>query len=56
MQRSKEKGKITLYTRGKIIDVLNETIPQLVDCTLKAWDNMRNVTPKDYEASITFGE
>ena len=52
----REKEKTTLYTRGKIIDVLTEVIPLLVNTTLKVYDNMKSKNPKDYEATVTFGE
>ena len=55
-EAQREKEKTTLYTRGKIIDTLHEVIPLLVDTTLKVYDNMKNRVPKDYNASITFGE
>lgn len=55
-ESQREKEKTTLYTRGKLIDVLNEVIPVLVDIILKVNDTMNNRTPKEYEASINFGE
>ncbi|WP_352420743.1 capsid protein [Proteiniborus sp.] len=55
-EAQREKEKTTLYTRGKIIDVLTEVIPLLVNVTLKVMDNMRSINPKDYEATVTFGE
>lgn len=55
-EAQREKEKTTLYTRGKIIDVLTEVIPLLVNVTLKVMDNMKSINPKDYEASVSFGE
>lgn len=55
-EAQREKEKTTLYTRGKIIDVLTEVIPLLVDITLKVKDTMKNKTPGDYEISVSFGE
>lgn len=55
-EAQREKEKTTLYTRGKIIDTLNRVIPQLVDITLKVYDLMKEKKPKDYVASVTFGE
>lgn len=55
-EAQREKEKTTLYTRGKIIDVLNEVIPLLVDTTLKVYDNMKKKHPGDYEVTISFGE
>ncbi len=55
-EAQREKEKTTLYTRGKIIDVLTEVIPLLVNTTLKVYDNMKSKNPKDYVVTVTFGE
>ncbi|MEK4513666.1 capsid protein, partial [Paenibacillus sp. FSL K6-2524] len=55
-EAQREKEKATLYTRGKIIERLNEVIPQLVSVVLKVYDNMQDKTPGDYEVTVTFGE
>ncbi|HHX11488.1 MAG TPA: phage portal protein [Clostridiales bacterium] len=55
-EAQREKEKTTLYTRSKLIDVLIEVIPTLVDASLKVVDNMKNVAPKDYEVTVSFGE
>lgn len=57
-EAQREKEKTTLYTRGKILDVLNEVIPLLVDITLKVYDTMKSITPGEYQEDITvtFGE
>ena len=55
-EAQREKEKTTLYTRSKIIDVLVEVIPLLVDTTLKVYDNMKKRSPKDYEVTVNFGE
>lgn len=55
-EAQREKEKATLYTRSKIIDALNQVVPQLIDVTLKVYDTLKNRTAKDYLASITFGE
>lgn len=55
-EAQREKEKATLYTRNKIIDTLNEVIPQLVEVALKVYDTMRNRTPGEYEATVEFGE
>ena len=52
----REKEKTTLYTRGKIVDVLDGIIPRLVDSALKVLDNMQNKEPGEYESMVTFGE
>lgn len=55
-EAQREKEKTTLYTRGKIIDVLVEVIPLLVDTTLKVYDNMKKRSPGEYEVTVNFGE
>ncbi|EHQ63917.1 phage minor capsid protein [Paenibacillus dendritiformis C454] len=55
-EAQREKEKATLYTRGKIIERLNEVIPQLVDTVLKVYDTMRNLSAGEYQAAVTFGE
>lgn len=55
-EAQREKEKTTLYTRGKIIERLQDVIPQLVDTILKVYDNMRKRSPQDYEVTVSFGE
>lgn len=55
-EAQREKEKATLYTRGKIIDTLNQVIPRLVDITMKVYDTMSGRNAQDYVASVTFGE
>ncbi|MFW5436348.1 capsid protein [Paenibacillus apiarius] len=55
-EAQREKEKATLYTRGKIIERLNEVIPQVIDVVLKVYDTMKNRTAGTYEAAVTFGE
>lgn len=55
-EAQREKEKTTLYTRGKIIDVLTEVIPQLINLTLKVNNELSEKTPIDHEVSIEFGE
>lgn len=52
----REKEKTTLYTRGKIIDALQTTIPKLIDVIFKALDTLNAVTVEDTVASVEFGE
>jgi len=57
-EAQREKEKTTLYTRGKILDVLNEVIPLLINITLKVYDTTEKRTPGEYQEGITisFGE
>lgn len=57
-EAQREKEKATLYTRGKIVDRLNEVIPELVAATMKTYDIFFSLKPQpgEYEASVTFGE
>lgn len=55
-ESQREKEKATLYTRGKIIDTLNDVIPQVVNVVMKVNDTMHNRTADEYVASISFGE
>ncbi|MCO7122038.1 capsid protein [Ihubacter massiliensis] len=55
-ESQREKEKITLHTRNKIIDAMNKVIPQLVETTMKVYDLMYKQVAGDYEVSIKFGE
>ncbi|WP_291709988.1 capsid protein [Clostridium sp.] len=55
-EAQREKEKTTLYTRNKMVDVLTEVIPHLVEIMLKTNDVLNNKTPGEYEVSIAFGE
>ncbi|MOA12880.1 hypothetical protein D3C78_1329050 [compost metagenome] len=55
-EAQREKEKATLYTRGKLVEVLNKVIPQLVDTVLKVYDTMRSRKAGDYTVTVTFGE
>ncbi|WP_232101717.1 capsid protein [Paenibacillus sp. URB8-2] len=55
-EAQREKEKATLYTRSKIVDRLNEVIPELVDTVMKVYDTLQGRRPAEYEASVTFGE
>lgn len=52
----REKEKTTLYTRGKIVEAINNTIPALVDKVFK-FNNTYNKKPiADIDVSVEFGE
>lgn len=55
-EAQREKEKTTLYTRNKIIDVLEKVLPLLVETVLKVDDMLQNKTPGEYTASVSFGE
>lgn len=55
-EAQREKEKTTLYTRNKMVDMLTEVIPNLVNIVLKTNDVLNEKTPGEYEASIKFGE
>lgn len=55
-EAQREKEKTTLYTRQKIISVLQEVLPSLVDVTLKAYGTLNKQTVKDVGCTVEFGE
>lgn len=55
-EAQREKEKTTLYTRNKMVDMLTEVIPHLVNIVLKTNDVLNKKTPGEYEATIEFGE
>lgn len=55
-ESQREKEKTTLYTRGKIIDALQQTIPQLIQIVFNALSDMRAQEYIEVEASINFGD
>lgn len=55
-EAQREKEKATLYTRGKIVDTLQEVIPELVVLVFKCYDLTTKENAVEYEATVTFGE
>lgn len=55
-EAQREKEKTTLYTRGKLVDILTEVIPELVNIILKTNDVLNKKNVGEYEVSIVFGE
>lgn len=57
-ESQREKEKTTLYTRGKIIDAMQKTIPSVVNNVFKVLDLLRdkNAVLEDTIATIEFGE
>lgn len=55
-EAQREKEKVTLYVRTKIVAALNTILPQLAETTLKVYDLIRGATPGSYTAAVKFGE
>ena len=54
-EAQREKEKTTLYRRNQIIEVLEDTIKEIVNITFKVYDNMHNTAPTETETTVTFG-
>lgn len=53
----REKEKTTLYTRNKIVESLQETIPVLINNVFKAYDTLNKKSSlEDVEVNVAFGE
>lgn len=56
-EAQREKEKTTLYTRGIIVDALQNTLPILINSVLKAYDEFtKQASDDDIDVSIAFGE
>lgn len=55
-ESQREKEKITLHVRGKIVTALDKAIPEIVKTALQAHDLMQGKAAGEYEASVKFGE
>ncbi len=55
-EAQREKEKATLYTRGKIVDTLQEVIPEVVVLVFKCNDLITKESAGEYEAKVSFGE
>ena len=55
-EAQREKEKVTMFVRGKIVASLDSILPLLAERTLQVYDLIRQVTPGEYEASVKFGE
>ena len=55
-EAQREKEKTTLYTRGKIIDALQTTIPELINIVFKSLDTLNQVAVEETEISVEFGD
>lgn len=55
-ESQREKEKVTLHVRNKIVDSLNETIPELARVIMQCYDLMCGRAPGEYDPSVKFGE
>lgn len=57
-EAQREKEKTTLKTRNKIVDTLQEVIPQLVQIALRCQDNLTSDGQdlEEYQVTVNFGE
>ena len=55
-ESQREKEKVTLYVRNKIVDALNDTLPNLFQVILQCYDLMCGKAPEEYDPSVKFGE
>lgn len=55
-EAQREKEKTTLYTRNKIIEALQKTLPRLVDAMFKAYDTLNERQIMDIDVEVSFGE
>lgn len=55
-ESQREKEKVTLHVRNKIVDALNETIPELARVIMQCYDLMCGRSPGEYDPSVKFGE
>ena len=55
-EAQREKEKTTLYTRNKIITILQKVIPKLIDTVIKVYNGMQEEEIEDIEVKVTFGE
>lgn len=55
-ESQREKEKVTLHVRNKIVDALNDTLPNLFQVILQCYDLMCGKVPGEYDPSVKFGE
>lgn len=55
-ESQREKEKITIHVREKLVGVLDDVIPELVEKTMMVYDLMNGRHPGEYEVSAKFGE
>lgn len=55
-EAQREKEKVTLYIRTKIVAALNTILPQLAETTLAVYDLIHKGAAGEYTAAVKFGE
>lgn len=55
-EAQREKEKATLYTRNKMVTVLQQVIPRLVEASVNAWQTANMVPVTDLDVVVAFGE
>ena len=55
-EAQREKEKATLYTRNKIVNTIQDTIPEVINTAIKVMAVRNKTTIEDVKAEIPFGE
>lgn len=55
-EAQREKEKTTLYTRNKLITVLQQVIPRLVEVCINVWQTSNLLPLTDIDVNVEFGE
>lgn len=55
-EAQREKEKATLYTRNAIVEVLQETLPELVSTAINAYNILNRKAVEEVKVDIPFGE
>jgi hypothetical protein len=55
-EAQREKEKATLYTRNKMVTVLQATLPKLVRAAVHAWQTSQGMALTDFDVDVQFGE
>lgn len=55
-EAQREKEKATLYTRNKIVEALQNTLPKVINTVMKSWDTWNEKTVQDLDVEVPFGE
>ncbi len=57
-EAQREKEKVTLYTRNKLVQAVQKTVPELVGKAVMVWNTQHSmsVKDKDIKAEVVFGE